>query len=354
MKIHPNKLTGVVLSALLLSAVVAHAQRRGVREGGGGQPPAAGIARPQPQVNIAPPQNYNPPAGNDNGGRRGYTPPQNSQPNNTPPPQRGDNNNNNAGTPQRGSYNGNTQPRVNTYPNPQVRRGGDAGAGRPRGWVYGRPGNIAPGRLGANRVYRVWPGLPYGRNYITVRPQGIYHVHRGYFGSYYAPRIGLSVDVLPYGYYPFYYGPSLYYYSDGFYYQQQNNTYTVVDPPIGAEVKTLPDNAQSIVINGVQYYELNGVYYRPITKDDGSVTYEIAGKDGQLNTDDANMQDAPPVQVGDLVDSLPEECRKITLNGQKYYVTPDGYYLQDAVDDDGNAVYKIISVPTDPVADEKK
>lgn len=40
MKIHPNKLAGVVLSAILLTAAVANAQRRGVRDGGSGQPPA--------------------------------------------------------------------------------------------------------------------------------------------------------------------------------------------------------------------------------------------------------------------------------------------------------------------------
>lgn len=345
MKNQHIQLTGTAL-LVLLTIGSAGAQRRGIREGGGGAQPEVGISRPQPQVNIAPPQRYNPPAGNDNTDRRGYTPPQRMQPNNTQPGNM---------QPQRGSYNGNIPQGAGNYPRPQVRRGGNFGTLRPGAWGYGRPGGIAPGRLGANRVYRVWPGLPYGRNYITARPQGVYYVHNGNFGSYYAPRIGLSVDVLPYGYYPFSYGPSLYYYSDGFYYQQQNNNYTVVEPPIGAEVKTLPDNAQSITINGVQYYEANGVYYRPVTKDDGSLTYEIAGKDGELNTDDANIQDAPPVQVGDLVDNLPDESRKVNLNGQKYYVTPDGYYLQDAVDDNGNKVYKIISVPTqDADPDDKK
>ena len=80
---------------------------------------------------------------------------------------------------------------------------------------------------------------------------------------------------------------------------------------------------------------------------------EIAGKDGELNTDDVNAQDAPPIQVGDLVDNLPEDYRKINLNGEKYYVTPSGYYLQDAVDENGKKVYKIISVPA-PDADEDK
>lgn len=374
------QLTGAAV-LLLLTVGNASAQRRGIRDGGSGAQPEVGIARPQPQVNVAPPQSYNPPAGNDNNDRRGYTPPQRPQPNNMPPqpngnqPQRGAYNGtlpqgtgnyqrpqpNNAqpqpnnNQPQRGGYNGGRPQMPGNYQGPQMRRGAQFGTARPGGWGFGRPAGIAPGRLGNNRVYRTWPGLPYGRNYITARPQGVYYRNNGYFGSYYAPRIGLSVNVLPYGYYPFYYGPSSYYYSDGFFYQQQNNNYTVVEPPIGAEVKTLPDNAQSITINGVQYYESNGVYYLPVTKDNGSITYEVAGKDGELNTNDANVQDAPPVQVGDLVDNLPEQSRRVNLNGQKYYVTPDGYYLQDAVDDDGTKVYKIISVPTqDADPDDKK
>jgi len=44
-------------------------------------------------------------------------------------------------------------------------------------------------------------------------------------------------------------------YSDGLYYQQTNDQYTVVEPPVGAEIKSLPKDAQSIMINGEQYYE---------------------------------------------------------------------------------------------------
>jgi hypothetical protein len=93
---------------------------------------------------------------------------------------------------------------------------------------------------------------------------------------------------LPFGYYPFYWGDYQYYYSDGLYYQYNDNQYTVVEPPVGASVNSLPSKAQAITINGEQYYESNGVYYRAVTKDDGTVVYEVAGKDGELNTGDAN------------------------------------------------------------------
>lgn len=329
---------------MLFTALGANAQRRGTG-GGGGASPSQGMGVSRPQPSVAPPQSYSPPRTN-NAPAQGY-----------PEPRRGNNGNNKVGVPpnqQGGTFNGRQPdmyaPRPNNYPG-TVRRGTDVNVGRP-GINYGRPSARQPG--GSNRVYRVWEGLPYGRNYISVRPQGLYYNNSGFYESYYTPRIGLTVNVLPYGYYPFYYGPTRYYYSGGMYYQQTNDTYTVVEPPIGAEVKQLPDDAQSIVINGVQYYELNGVYYQQVTKDDGTLTYQIAGKDGELNTDDTNMQDAPPIQVGDLVDNLPEDYRKINLNGEKYYVTPSGYYLQDAVDEKGKKVYKIISVPIPDADDDKK
>jgi hypothetical protein len=345
MKDHHIKLGGAALLMLLFIATDTNAQRRGTT-GGGASPSqggSAGMGMTRPQPSIAPPQSYSPPrTGNNAPPPRGYTDPRRGNTTVAPPNQQG------------GTFNGrqpgNYPPRTNTYPG-TPRRGTDVNIARGSG-AFGRPSTRQ--LAGSNRVYRVWEGLPYGRNYISVRPQGIYYNHNGYYSSYYAPRIGLSVNVLPYGYYPFYYGPSLYYYGGGMYYQQTDNTFTVVEPPIGAEVKQLPDNAQSIVINGVQYYELNGVYYQPITKDDGSLSYQIAGKDGELNTDDTNMQDNPPIQVGDLVDNLPEDYRKIDLNGEKYYVTPSGYYLQDAVDENGKKVYKIISVPAPDADDDKK
>ena len=205
-----------------------------------------------------------------------------------------------------------------------------------RGYV-GQGGRASVG-VGGRGFY----GPAYWRN------RGYYHYYHGYYGTYYAPRIGFSIGFLPYGYYPFYYGDAEFYYSGGLFYQYENNEYTVVEPPVGAEVNSLPSNAQSIVINGEQYYEANGVYYEPITKDDGSVSYQVAGKDGELNTNNnpnGDMQQMP--QVGDIVQSLPPNCRKINLNGEKYYVSEDGYYYQEAADANNNKVYKIVGTPED-------
>lgn len=195
--------------------------------------------------------------------------------------------------------------------------------------------------------YRNSPPIGYGRGGYWGN-HNYYHYNRGYYSSYYYPRIGFSIGILPYGYYPFYYGDFQYYYSDGLFYQYDNNQYTVVEPPVGAEVKELPEKAQSIVINGQQYYELNGVYYQPVTKDDGTLVYQVAGKDGELNTGtDVQDDQYQGPQMGDIVGQLPPDCRKIKVNGEKLYVSPDGVYYQELTDDHGNKTYKVVGLPSE-------
>ncbi|NNU34767.1 hypothetical protein HK413_13155 [Mucilaginibacter sp. S1162] len=155
------------------------------------------------------------------------------------------------------------------------------------------------------------PGLQFGHNYITARPRGFYYRNRGYYSTYYTRNWVLAYACYLMGIIP-YFGADQYFYNDGLYYRQmENEEYTVVEPPIGAAIDKLPAKAQAISINGMQYYELNGVYYQPITKDDGTLAYQIAGKDGELNTVDSGSPADDLPQVGDLVDYLPEDCKII-------------------------------------------
>jgi hypothetical protein len=175
--------------------------------------------------------------------------------------------------------------------------------------------------------------------------------YRPGFGYYGYPHLGFYLGVLPFGYYPFYWGSSLYYYYGGvFYSPYDNGGYQVTVPPIGAGVPTLPESAQAIKIDGVQYYEADGVYYKVSTDDKGKKVYVVAGRDGVLNTGDnvtdPNATVAAP-QVGDIVNQLPDDCRKITLNGKKYFVSPDGIYYEKVTDPNGNTAYRIASLPDD-------
>ena len=128
------------------------------------------------------------------------------------------------------------------------------------------------------------------------------------------------------------------------------------------------------MINGQQYYEADGVYYVAITKDDGSLAYEVAGKDGELNTDGGGDQggNTPPapadnnydqgssapapadagsnranVQIGDIVQTLPADSRGVTVNGTKMFVTPDDVYYQATHDNNGHRAYKVVGLPSE-------
>lgn len=239
-------------------------------------------------------------------------------------------------------------------------------------------GSIRGGFSRGGRYYSGGYGRPYSYGgsyrYSPWSTRGGYYYNRGFYSSAYYPRLGFSLGVLPYGYYPFYWGNDRFFYSGGYFYQYDNNQYTVVEPPIGAAVNSLPSNAQAITINGQQFYEANGVYYTPITKDDGTIAYQVAGKDGKLDTysspengyapendgyvgrqdnggavnaqpmDDVDTDIAMP-QIGDLFYTLPSDSRKIKIQGQTYFVSPDDYYYQETRDQKGDKAYKVMGTP---------
>ncbi len=181
----------------------------------------------------------------------------------------------------------------------------------------------------------------------TYNPGGFY---RSGFGYYSYPHLGFYLNVLPYGYYPFYWGDNLFYYSGGIFYRPYDGGgYEVTTPPVGAAIPTLPDAARPIMIDGQQFYESEGVYYKMVVNDQGKKMYEVAGRDGVLNTNstDINSGVSSAPQVGDIVNELPEGCRKVSLNGKKYYVSPNGIYYQAYVDDNGDTGYRIAIIPTD-------
>jgi hypothetical protein len=169
------------------------------------------------------------------------------------------------------------------------------------------------------------------------------------------PTIGFRLGFLPFGYFPFYWGADLYYYYGGVFYRPYDDGgYEVTTPPVGAAVPSLPKGSQSIVIDGQQYFEYNGVYFQQSTDDKGKTVYVIAGKDGVLNTNGQDANNPPAPQVGDIVNQLPDGCRKITLNGKKYFVAPDGIYYESFTDSHNYKAYRIVSIPTNDDDQQKQ
>jgi len=164
--------------------------------------------------------------------------------------------------------------------------------------------------------------------------------YRPYYSYYnfYRPFLGIRIGVLPFGYYPFYYGANQFYYSGGLFYQQNNNQYEVVVPPVGAEVPKIPEEANLVTINGVDYYEYKGVYYTQGQNKNGETVYLVAGKDGVLNTADGPVT---AKNIGEIVAELPEGCREVTIKDEKYFVSPDDVYYEEVVDGT-NISYRVI------------
>ncbi|MBG6233650.1 hypothetical protein IWX76_000205 [Pedobacter sp. CAN_A7] len=184
------------------------------------------------------------------------------------------------------------------------------------------------------------PGYGYGHGYGYRAP------FYGRFYNYYRPYLGFSLSVLPFGYYPFYFGQTQFFYSGGLYYRQYEREYKVVVPPVGAEVPSLPEEAQEVTVNGKVFYEYKGVYYQARQNDEGKTVYVIAGKDGVLNTADGQAPVDDPneaVRIGDEVQQLPEGSAEVTLKGAQYFVSPDGVYYEKVVADE-KVSYKVVGL----------
>jgi len=258
---------------------------------------------------------------------------------------------------------------------------GSVGVNAYRGGGY--RGGINAYRSGGYRGGYGYRGSYYhgGRYYGAYRGgfyRGHYYGYHGYYGPGFRfgfgwgyPHIGLYFGTLPFGCYSFYWDSYPYYYYGGTFYRPYNDGYEVVVPPVGAAVPSLPSGAEPITIDGILYYEYNGVYYEQSQDENGRTIYIVAGKDGVLNTGntDASIDDqpmsynddpimdnsgadnqndnatyAPNVKVGDVVDQLPEDCRKVTLNNKKFYVSPDNIFYEEFKDADGTG-YRVASVP---------
>ena len=74
------------------------------------------------------------------------------------------------------------------------------------------------------------------------------------------------------------YANSDYFYQDGVFYSvNASGTYTTIVPPAGALVSTLPDDYETIVLNGIEYYMVDNTVYRT-TLFDGQPYLEVLGQ----------------------------------------------------------------------------
>jgi|GEM_PF-962229 len=137
--------------------------------------------------------------------------------------------------------------------------------------------------------------------------------HHGYYGRGYGYR---GLPYWRYGYLPFwgdlfwgippysfwfYLNGYNYYDCDGVYYKKDKDKYQVVPAPIGTKIKELPKNSVQFTMDGVPYYYYYGTFYAQVNDQ-----YEVV--------------EAP---LGAEVDSIPDGYDKVMIDGQTYY-TFDG------------------------------
>ena len=80
-----------------------------------------------------------------------------------------------------------------------------------------------------------------------------------------APPVDANIPELPPGTETIQVGDTVYYYAAGaFYVQQPDGTFVTVVAPLGVTVSLLPPDATSIVINGIGYFQADGVCYQPV------------------------------------------------------------------------------------------
>jgi len=220
--------------------------------------------------------------------------------------------------------------------------------------------------IAGGRMYRSIPRsfmrLSYG-GYPYYFYDGLFY---GYYGGYYGsifPPFGISIGSLPYGYWGFNYGGFPYYYHSGIYYRQKENQYEVVQAPVGASVPRIPKEAKVVVVNNEKYFEYNGTYYKEYVKDDGTIWYLIAGLNGVLNTNETNQQaavqnngvqnggisasasttivPATPLNIGDIVDALPSDCKAVIVNNRKYFVSSNNIFFEEFIENN-TLKYKVV------------
>jgi len=108
----------------------------------------------------------------------------------------------------------------------------------------------------------------------------------------------------------------------------------VVDAPMGAVVSELPKGATVAMVNGEQFYEFNGTYYKEGTNSRNEVVYTVVGKYGEINNTDGqqdNVSSNQPLRVGDIINTLPPNSKQVTIDGQNLFVSPDNFYLKQKI-----------------------
>lgn len=172
----------------------------------------------------------------------------------------------------------------------------------------------------SGRVYVRPPYIFGGFSFYAFRPY-YYHPFRPfYWGPYWHPW-GYFVASLATTAIIISIENQQYHYDQGVYYIQEDDGYRVVQAPVGAEIKELPEGSQTVEVNETT----NNYYY-------GGTYYE---KDGE-------MYKVVPPTAGTIVPNLPEGGEEVRIGEQTYVKYGETYYQPVQVD--GKNMYEVVEV----------
>jgi hypothetical protein len=111
-----------------------------------------------------------------------------------------------------------------------------------------------------------------------------------------------------------------YQYDQGVYYQEHDNGYQVVEAPVGATVKMIPEGSEKVVVNEKTYYYFGGTYYEKT---------------------DAGYTVVPPT-AGTIVANLPEGGEEVKMGDVTYVKLGETYY--QPIEQEGKNAYEVVEV----------
>lgn len=125
-----------------------------------------------------------------------------------------------------------------------------------------------------NHLRFVFGGLTY------FYSSGVYYTSFGNEYMVVVPPGGFRVAVLPVGYVRIMVGPVPYFYHSGIYYVASNDSnsienFEITEPPVGAVISDISQDAEQIIMDGNILYEYNDVFYKPINNENGKTTYKV-------------------------------------------------------------------------------
>lgn len=174
--------------------------------------------------------------------------------------------------------------------------------------------------------YRPYPRPPYvygGFRYYSYHPYYYHPYHPFYWGPVWHPW-GFFVATLAVTAIVISVNNQQYHYDQGVYYVQSSGGYTVVQAPVGATIKVLPEGSETVVVNETtNNYYYGGTYYE---KSDGGYTV------------------VPPT-AGTIVENLPEGGEEVKVGDVTYVKFGETYY--QPVQIDGKDVYEVASVESE-------